>query len=106
MQSELSPILQENQGGQAPALPPIPEGKAGGRAPAGAEAQAQGQSCLDALWRLLSQAAALYRSCPAAIAQALKLLLTLCQVPSPLQVNWRCVPPSHCQNQTCAALKP
>ncbi|KAK9805788.1 hypothetical protein WJX73_010423 [Symbiochloris irregularis] len=76
-----APDGKENQGGQAPALPPISEGKAGARSSAGAASQ-QRQSCLDALWRLLSEAAVLYRSCPAAIAQALKLVLTLCQAGS------------------------
>ena len=68
-------LLQESQGGQELALPPIAEGKAGAKASSAATESQPKQSCLDALWRLLSQASILYCSCPAAIAQALKLLL-------------------------------
>ena len=75
-------LLQENQGGprdsQAPALPPIAEAKAAGKSPS-KDAQQQQQSCLDGLWQLLSQTATLLEACPVALAQALQLLLALCQ---------------------------
>ena len=64
--------------GQAPALPPIAESRAAkGKQAMQAE---RPQSCLDGLWGLLSQAPVLHASCPAALAQALQLLLALCEV--------------------------
>lgn len=73
-------VLQENQaaGAQPAALPTIAEGKpaAGGKPAEGATSQ----SCLDGVCSLLTQVATLHSSCPAALAQALHLLLALCEV--------------------------
>lgn len=70
---------QENQAAprEGLALPPIAESRPAKGKAVLAERQ---QSCLDGLWGLLSQAVVLHASCPAALAQALQLLLAMCEV--------------------------